>query len=84
MTKNETDAAYFDWMCGLVAKDFKDGGRQYRNLLETESTSATRFRWIPTERQTALTCDTVLAMKRTSETMLSQDIWMTIRAVCWK
>lgn len=35
MMKNETDAAYFDWMCGLVAKDFKDGGRRYRNLLET-------------------------------------------------
>ena len=35
MTKNETDAAYFDWMCGLVAKDFTDGGRRYRNLLET-------------------------------------------------
>lgn len=34
MTKNETDAAYFDWMCGLVCKAYRDGGRKYRNLLE--------------------------------------------------
>ena len=33
MTKNETTAAYFEWLCGLVCTGYRREGRSYRKLL---------------------------------------------------
>lgn len=33
MTKNETTAAYFEWMCGLVCVGYRRDGRGYKKLL---------------------------------------------------
>lgn len=34
MQRNETNDFYFEWMCSLVCKAYRNGGRKYRKLLE--------------------------------------------------